>query len=207
MVICFKHWILYCIILISVSIISTARCFVVSLRFRLFKVYTLLSIATSGDVKKTQRILVQLLFATLLPCLTRKPFDGFNVIIVTNVSTITVFLWASNQMITLINSSLYVIAASNNLLVLYKKERQENFIYCTNFCVLNFIFPPWPHQPASHLTYCINFKNVSGISKKYLQELSKFCYINFWSQTILSGFEKTQARGNRENRGNMDQSA
>ena len=96
---------------------------------------------------------MQLLFTTLLPCLTGKPFDGFNVIIVTNVSTITVFLWASNQMITLINSSLYVIAASNNLLVLHEKERQENFIYCTNFCVLNFIFSAWPHQPASHLTY------------------------------------------------------
>ena len=92
----------------------------------------------SGEVKKTHRILVQLLFSTLLPCLTRKPFDGFNVITVMSGSTITVFLWVSNQMITLINLSLYVIAASNNLLVLYKKERQENVIYCTNFCVLNF---------------------------------------------------------------------
>ena len=112
----------------------------------------------SGEVKKTQRILVQLLFATLLPCLTGKPFDGFNVITVTSGSTTTVFLWASNQMITLTNVSLYVMAASNNLLVLYKKERQENFIYCTNFCVLNLIFPPWLHQPTNHLTYCINFK-------------------------------------------------
>ena len=97
------------------------------------------------------------------------------------------------------------MAASNNLLVLYKKERQENFIYCTNFCVLNLIFPPWPHQPASHLTYCINFKNVLDNSKKYMQELFKFCHRNFWSQTILSDFEKTPARGNRENRGNMVQ--
>ena len=86
-------------------------------------------------------------------------------------STITVFLWVSNQMITLINLSLYVIAASNNLLVLYKKERQENVIYCTNFCVLNLIFLPWSHQPATHLTYCINFN--SDNSKKYLQGLFK----------------------------------
>ena len=97
------------------------------------------------------------------------------------------------------------MAPSNNLLVLYKKERQENFIYCTNFCVLNLIFPPWPHQPASHLTYCINFKIVLDNSKKYMQELFKFCHRNFWSQTILSDFEKTPARGNRENRGNMVQ--
>ena len=120
----------------------------------------------SGEVKKTQRILVQLLFATLLPCLTWKPFDRFNVITVTSGSTITVFLCKSNQMITLINLSLFVIAASNNLLVLYKTEKQENFIYCTNFCALNLIFPPWSHQLASHLTYCINFKNVSNNSKK-----------------------------------------
>ena len=113
---------------------------------------------------------MQLLFAILLPCLMGTPFDGFNVITVTSGSTITVFLRVSNQMITLINLSLHVIATSNNLLVLYKKERQENFIYCTNFCVLNFIFPPWPHQPASHLTYCINFKNVSDNSKKYLHK-------------------------------------
>ena len=66
----------------------------------------------------------------------------------------------------LINLSLFVIAASNNLLVLCKTEKRENFIYCTNFCVLNLIFPPWPHQLASHLTYCINFKNVSDNSKK-----------------------------------------
>ena len=79
----------------------------------------------SGEVKKTQRILVQLLFATLLPCLTVKPFDGFNVITVTSGSTITVFLWASNQIITLINLSLYVIAASNNLLVLKKKKDKK----------------------------------------------------------------------------------
>ena len=125
----------------------------------------------SGEVKKTHRILVQLLFSTLLPCLTRKPFDGFNVITVMSGSTITVFLWVSNQMITLINLSLYVIAASNNLLVLYKKERQENVIYCTNFCVLNLIFLPWSHQPATHLTYCINFN--SDNSKKYLQGLFK----------------------------------
>ena len=90
----------------------------------------------SGGVKKTQRILVQLLFATLLPCLMGKSFDGFNVITVMSGSTITVFLWASNQIITLINLSLYVIAAFNNLLVLYKKERQENFTYSTNFCYL-----------------------------------------------------------------------
>ena len=70
---------------------------------------------------------MQLLFARLLPCLLGKPFDEFNVITVTSGSTITVFLWVSNQMITLINLSLYMTAASNNLLVLYKKERQENF--------------------------------------------------------------------------------
>ena len=68
---------------------------------------------------------MQLLFATLLPCLTGKPFDGFNVITVTSGSTITVFLWASNQIITLINLSLYVIAASNNLLVLKKKKDKK----------------------------------------------------------------------------------
>ena len=91
-----------------------------------------------------------------------KPFDGFNVTTVTSCSTITVFLWSSNQVITLINLSLYVIAASNNLLVLYKKERQRNFIYCTQkiFSVLNLIFLPWTHQPVSHLTYYINFKNI-----------------------------------------------
>ena len=81
----------------------------------------------SSEVKKTQRILVQLFFARLLPCLLGKPFDEFNVITVMSGSTITVFLWVSNQMITLINLSLYVTAASNNLLVLYKKERQEKF--------------------------------------------------------------------------------
>ena len=79
----------------------------------------------SGEVKKTQRILVQLLFATLLSCLTGEPFDGFNVITVTSGSTITVFLWASNQIITLINLSLHVIAASNNLLVLKKKKDKK----------------------------------------------------------------------------------
>ena len=145
---------------------------------------------------------MHLLFAILLPCLMGTPFDGFNVITVTSGSMITVFLRVSNQMITLINLSLHVIATSNNLLVLYKKERQENFIYCTNFCVLNLTFPPWPHQPASHLTY---FKNVSDNSKKYLKELLKFHYRNFWRQTILSEFEKTPAQGNQENRGNIVQ--
>ena len=153
-------------------------------------------------MKKTKRILLQLLFATLLPCLMGKPFDGFSVITMTSGSMITVFLWASYQMITLINLRIYVIAVSNDLLVLYKKERQENFIYCTNFCVLNLIFLPWPHQPASHLTY---FKNVSDNSKKYLKELFKFHYRNFWRQTILSDFEKTPAQGNQENRGNIVQ--
>ena len=43
----------------------------------------------------------------------------------TSGSTITVFLWASSQMITLINLSLYVIAASNNLLALYKKKDKK----------------------------------------------------------------------------------
>ena len=119
----------------------------------------------SGEVNKTQRILVQLLFAllpyyTLFSCLIRKPFDGFNVTTVTSCSTITVLLWASNQGITFINLSLYMIAASNNLLVLYKKEGQGNFIYCTIFCVLNLIFLSWPHQPVSYLTYYINFKNI-----------------------------------------------
>ena len=119
---------------------------------------------------------MQLLFATLLLCLMGKPFNGFNVITVMSGSTITVFLWASNQIITLINLSLHVIAAFNNVLVLYKKERQENFIYSTNFCVLNLNFPPWHHQPVSHLTYCINSKNILDNSKKYLQELFKFRY-------------------------------
>ena len=155
----------------------------------------------SSEVKKTQKILLQLFFATLLP------LDGFNVINVTSGSMITVFLWASNQMITLIKLSLYVIAASNYWLVLYKKERQENFIYCTNFCALNLISPLRPHQPASHLAYCINFKNVSDNSKKYLQALFKFCFIIFLSQTILFNFEKTPAWGNGENRGNMVQPA
>ena len=153
-------------------------------------------------MKKTKRVLLQLLFATLLPCLMGKPFDGFSVITMTSGSMITVFLWASYQMITLINLRIYVIAVSNDLLVLYKKERQENFIYCTNFCVLNLIFLPWPHQPASHLTY---FKNVSDNSKKYLKELFKFHYRNFWGQTILSDFKKTPAQGNQENRGNIVQ--
>ena len=91
---------------------------------------------------------MQLLFTTLLPCLTGKPFDGFNVIIVTNVSTITVFLWASNQMITLINSSLYVIAASNNLLVLHKKKEKKTLftaqisVYLILFFLPGLISPP-----------------------------------------------------------------
>ena len=66
---------------------------------------------------------MQLLFATLLPYLTGKQFHGFNVITVKSGSKITVLLWASNQMITLINLSLYVRSVFNNLLVLYKKER------------------------------------------------------------------------------------
>ena len=157
----------------------------------------------SGEVKKTQRIIVQLLFGTLLRCLTGKPFDAFNVRTVTSGSTITVFIWASNQIITLINLSLYVIAASNNLLVLYKKDKTRKLYLPTNFGVLNLIFPPWSHQPTSHLTYCINFKNISDNSKSYLQELFKFRYWNFWSQTTLL----ISARRNRENWGNMDQSA
>ena len=46
----------------------------------------------SGEVKKTQRNLAQLLLSTLLPCLTGKPFNGFNVITVTSGFTITVSL-------------------------------------------------------------------------------------------------------------------
>ena len=134
---------------------------------------------------------MQLLFTTLLPCLTGKPFDGFNVIIVTNVSTITVFLWASNQMITLINSSLYVIAASNNLLVLHKKERQENFIYCTNFCVLNFIFSPWPHQPASHLTYWTS-KMSQVIQKSICRSFSNFAVETFGAKQFFLVSKKLQ---------------
>ena len=133
----------------------------------------------------------------------RKTIRWLNVITVTSCSTITVFLWTSNQIITLINLSLYVIAAPNNLLVLHKKERQENFIYCTN--LLNLIFPPWPHQPASHLTYCINFKNVSDNSKNICRSFSKFRYRNISFQSILSDFEKTLARGNQKNPGNMVQ--
>ena len=83
------------------------------------------------------------------------------------------------KMITLINLSLYVIGAFNNLLVLYKKERQENFIYSKNFCVLNLNFPPWHHQPVSHLTYCSNFKNILDNSKKYLQDFSNFAIETF----------------------------
>ena len=78
---------------------------------------------------------MQLLFATLLPCLMGKPFNGFNVITVMSGSTITVFLWASNQIITLINLSLHVIAAFNNVLVLYKKERQETTLFTAQIAV------------------------------------------------------------------------
>ena len=146
-------------------------------------------------MKKTKRILVQLLFATLLPCLMGKPFDGFSVITMTSGSMVTVFLWASYQMITMIHLRIYVIAVSNDLLVLYKKERQENFIYCTNFCVLNLIFPPWPHQPASHLTY---FKNVSDNSKKYLKELFKFHYRNFGGKQFFLNSKKLQHKETRK---------
>ena len=97
----------------------------------------------------------------------------------------------------------HVIAASNNLLALYKKDKTRKLYLPTNFGVLNLIFPPWSHQPTSHLTYCINFKNISDNSKSYLQELFKFRYWNFWSQTTLL----ISARRNRENWGNMDQSA
>ena len=52
-------------------------------------------------------------------------------------------------MITLMNLCLYVIAASNNLLVLYKKKKTRKLYLLHKLSVLNLIFPPWPHEPAS----------------------------------------------------------
>ena len=76
---------------------------------------------------------MQLLFATLLPYLVRKPFDGFTVITVTSGSTITVILWVNNQVITWINLNLYVIAASYNLLALYKIRKTRKFYLLRKF--------------------------------------------------------------------------